>query len=153
VIDYSRPHLVTYQPAWETQGYNQDLPDWYRLYAFAIARSAPNLHAEFASGQLAMLMGKEVDGTFQPVRATRLSNIITHAVERNLLDEKSHARCLVLPGPLVWGCGLSGSAAPCNTCDGKRSKPRRFYAPKRRHEENLERRTDVLAGREVLTSL
>ena len=151
MIDYNQPHLATYQSAWEAQAYNYDLPDWQRLVAFAVARSAPNLHAEFATGDLAMLMGKEVDGTFRPVTASRLSNVITQAVERKFLDDKSHARCLILPGHM-WGCGLMGNTKPCNTCAGKRSRPRRFHAPKRRHEKNLERRTKVLAGQGVLTS-
>jgi hypothetical protein len=152
VIDYKQPHLATYQSPWEAMGYNHNLPDWYRLQAFAIARCAPNLHAEFASGQLSILLGKEVGGTFQPVKAPRLSNIIAQAKERKLLDEASHARCLILPSHM-WGCGLIGNAKPCNTCHGKQSKPRRFHGTKRRLEKNLERPTEVLAGERVLTSL
>lgn len=151
-IDYTQPHLATYQSHWETQAYNLLLPDWLRLHAFAVARAAPNLHAEFASGQLAQLMGKPVNGEFQPMAGPRLSNVITQAIERKFLDESSNARCLVLPAH-AWGCGLSGAASPCATHAGKPSKPRRFFAPKKRREENLEKPLNVFAAQDVLTSL
>lgn len=151
-IDYSQPHLATYQSHWETQGYNLDLPDWVRLYSFTVARAAPNLHAEFASNQLAQMMGKPVNGQFEPMAGPRLSNVINQAIERKFIDESSIARCLVLPAH-AWGCGLSGADATCATHIGKPSKPRRFYAPKKRHEENLEKRMDVSTGHSVLASL
>lgn len=145
------PWLKAYQTYWEAQGYNLDLHDWHRVWSFALARAEPNLHAEFQSGQLAMLMGKPVEGVFTPMPGPRLSNVITQAIEKNLLHDSSKARCLVLPSH-AWGCGLKGELKPCSTHHGKPSMPRRFKKPPVRKDENQERRTGVLPGHSVSTS-
>lgn len=150
-VDATPPFLMGLQSHWETQAYNLDLPDWHRLWCFGVARSAPNLHAEFATGQLAKLMGKVTDGQFKHMAAPRLSNVIAQSVDRKVLDASSNARCLVLPSH-AWMCGLVGNSQPCRTHNGKPSRPRRFRGSPTRKRENHDRPTGIVAGQYVSTS-
>lgn len=150
-MENTGPFLMTMQSYWENQIYNFVLPDWHRLFCLAVARSAPNLHAEFQPGQMATMMGRIESDILLPMKPPRLSNVIAQAVERRLLDETSNARCLVLPSS-AWKCNLMGNRAPCATHYGKESRPRRFRGSKSSKIDNQERMTSVSAGQRVLVS-
>lgn len=142
---------MTMQSYWENQVHNFVLPDWYRVYCLAVARAAPNLHAEFQSGQMAKIMAKVEGGILVPMKPQRLSNVIRQAVQRRLLDGMSNARCLVLPLS-GWMCNLSGNGLPCTTHDGKVSRLRRLRGSKSIKIDSQERVLNISAGERILAS-
>lgn len=122
-----KPWLATSQCFWESQIYiGTDGPsrDWYHVLCAALARCGPNLHAQFKQGELAMLLGRRKNNTFEPMNSQRLTNLIAENVKRGTLAHGSGQYCLRLP-PGFFGTGLPGADKSCDTCKPKISKPRR----------------------------
>lgn len=125
-----KPWLMSFQPGWEEQIYNTDLPYWMRVFAVAMARSEPNLHTQLQPGELASLLGKpQPDGTLKPVDRRDLDKYVKKAVKLQLLDETSSVRCLVLPASTA-ACGRRGHNKPCQYHTGESSKIKRPLAIK-----------------------
>lgn len=122
--------LLSIQLGWESQIANSDLPYWMRVYAVAMARSEPNLHAPFESGELAELLGKSLpDGSKKAVDRRDLNKYVKKAIALDLLDEISSVRCLVLPASRT-ACRRSGYKKPCAHHTGKASKIKKPLALK-----------------------
>jgi hypothetical protein len=110
-----------------------------RVYAAAMARSEPNLHAPFESGELAMLLGKkQSDGSTEPVDRRDINKSVKKAVALQLLDEASSVRCLVLPDSRA-ACRRSGYKKPCAYHTGNASRIKKPVAIKRTVSDPLER--------------
>lgn len=71
-----------------------DAPLWLRLYFAAQWRLNQTGHAEFQSGELAGVLAKKGG---KPLGERSVSNAITRAKEKGLINDESNARCLVLP--------------------------------------------------------
>lgn len=128
MINLPPPWIATAQSFWEKQLYiGNDSPtrDWFHVYAAAMARCKPNLHAEFKSGELPMLLGRQDGSEFVPMNAHRLDTLIRECVCRGLLEKRSGRLCLVLPAD-HFACELPGSTSPCPTCSKKISRPRKI---------------------------
>jgi hypothetical protein len=133
------PFLLSTQIGWEPQIANSDLPLWMRVFAVAMARSEPNLHAPFESGELAELLGKRLpDGSTKPVERRDLHKCVKRAVALDLLDETSSVRCLVLPASRT-ACRRSGYKKPCAYHTGQASKIKKPIAIKRTITDPLKR--------------
>ena len=117
------PWIAVAQAFYETAIYDADLQPWQRVHAAALARCGPNMHASFAPRELAKILGKNS----KPMSAQQLSNAISKAKAKGYLHPASQARCLRLPDDpyRYFGTNLATSEAPCSTCTGKASKPRR----------------------------
>lgn len=116
------PWLISIQIGWEEKIYNTDLPYWFRVFAVAMARSEPNLHTQLQPGELAKLLGKvQPDGTLKPVDRRDLDEYVKKAIKRELLDELSSPRCLVLPSSTA-ACRRPGFNKPCAFHTGESSK-------------------------------
>lgn len=139
LIELPTPWLATSQKFWEKFVFmdnDSTFRDWFHVYAAAVARCKPNLHAEFASGELAKILGRiDPDGTLVPMAPNRLSNLINDCVQRGLLAYGSGQRCLSLPGD-AFGCTLPGYQRPCPTCTKRMSKPRTGFALRGRSAEH-----------------
>jgi hypothetical protein len=120
------PWLAVSQAFYENAIYDADLQPWQRVHAAAMARCGANMHAPFAPRELAKLLGKNSPEGFKPMSAQQLSNAIAKAKAKGYLHAASQARCLRLPDS--FGTNLAASGAPCPTCTGKTSKPRRTRA-------------------------
>ena len=119
------PWLMVSQSFFEGVIYDAQLQPWQRVYAAAMARCGSNLHAEFESGELSTLLGKNHPDGFKPMSAQQLCNAIATAKMKGYIEATSNTRCLVLPDTYV-GSSLRGSHTPCPTHTGKASKPRRM---------------------------
>lgn len=125
------PWLMHRQIGWEPRIYDTAFPYWFRVWAVANARCAPNLHAEFETGELAKLLGKrKEDGSIEAVDRRDLDKYIKQAIERELLDGISCVKCLVLPAHAV-GCRLPGAYSPCDYHTGEASKVRKPVGTRR----------------------
>jgi hypothetical protein len=110
-----------------------------RVYAVAMSRSEPNLHAPFESGELAELLGKSLpDGSKKAVDRRDLNKYVKKAVALNLLDETSSVRCLVLPASRT-ACRRPGYKKPCAHHTGKASKIKKPLALKQTASAPLNR--------------
>lgn len=83
------------RPDLERQARNHRLAMWQRLGYWCQANAGDHGHAPAYAGQLRTLLGT---GPGEVSRAIRL------AKDRGLLDDTSHAGCLVLPGHAHHPC-------------------------------------------------
>jgi hypothetical protein len=87
---------------------NPLLPNWLRVAALAYGRHSKNGHANFAPGELRMLLARPgPDGKPKPISASAVANAINQAKAKGFIAEESMARCLVVPRHAVTG-GLGG---------------------------------------------
>ena len=108
------PWTRHYQSAWENRAMDTRLPMWARLSSLAYGHHEANGHANFARGQLTMLMGTPptADRPFKRAHRNTVQKAITMAVEFGWLAEGSCMECLVVPGHAI--AGPQGNAdAPC----------------------------------------
>lgn len=129
------PWLAASQRFWESFIYENCLTsrDWFRVWAAAMARCDANLHAQFARGELAYLLGRKVEGEHVPMTSTRLSNLIKELRDRGLLAAGSGQRCLVLPAG-HFDCDLPGKAKPCAWHHQRVSRPKRTFVARPKDE-------------------
>lgn len=105
--------VKSYQSVWDQIALDHIHPDWFRVLALAVARAHANGHANFASGEVAKALGQTgIDGAWMPKASTGVSQAISLAKNKGLLDPRSNARCLVLPSH-AWQGGLGSSAKRC----------------------------------------
>lgn len=84
-----------------------------RLFFAALGRANRTGHAEFASEELAEILGSQtVDDVWRPVSRQQVTAVIARAKQVGLLHPESKARCLVLDSNL-WRKGVGSSA--CST--------------------------------------
>jgi hypothetical protein len=145
LIQLPTPWLATSQKFWETLVFveaDSTSRDWFHVYAAAIARCKPNLHAEFKRGELAEILGRrDEDGNWIPMASNRLSNLIADLVQRGLLAQGSGQLCLSLRAD-AFACTLPGTNQPCQTCAKRISKPRTSVVSKRRNNSETASSTD-----------
>lgn len=108
--------LKIYVAPLENLAMSTDLPAYHRLHLLALARAEPNGHAEFKTGVLARLMGK--DG--QPHHD--IGAAVHRGIETGLLHPSSMSTCLVLPEKLAQPYGKTKRAKflKCMTHHGER---------------------------------
>lgn len=106
--------IRTYQSVWDELALNHDeFPEWFRVWSLAIARMQANGHANFSPGQIARILGKQSSREgWAPKPTTGVSQAISLAKAKGLLDRRSTSTCLVVPAH-VWQGGLG---SPSKTC-------------------------------------
>lgn len=104
----------SYQSPWDEHALDhKNHPDWFRVWALAVARSVANGHAVFPPGEIAKSLGAPgIDGGWLPKAPTGVSQAIRLAKQKGLLDPSSNARCLVLPSH-AWQGGLGAVGKTC----------------------------------------
>ena len=107
--------IRTYQSVWEERALDhENSPDWFRVWSLAVARSSASGHATFSSGEIARVLGcAGPDGLWVPKSATGVSQAVSLAKRKGLIDESSNARCLVLPAH-AWQGGLGSPSRRCS---------------------------------------
>lgn len=105
--------LQAMQSVWDEHALDRDFPDWFRVWALAVARTQANGHANFAPGEIAGVLGTyNHDGEWIPKSATGVSQAISLAKRKKLLDDRSSARCLILPSH-AWQGGIGSVSRRC----------------------------------------
>ena len=106
--------IRSYQSVWDEVALDHEKhPDWFRVFALAVARAGANGHANFASGEVADVLGETgLDGTWIPKPSTGVSQTISLAKSKGLLCIRSNARCLVLPSH-AWQGGMGSANTRC----------------------------------------
>lgn len=105
----------TYQSTWgEKASDHTNYPDWFRVWSLAIARSTANGHATFSPGEIARILGcPGPEGIWVPKPGSGVSQAVSLAKRKGLIDESSNARCLVLPAH-AWQGGLGSPSRRCS---------------------------------------
>lgn len=91
-----RPFAPTVSSQARLQATNHRLPNWARVWCWALASTNDYGHARAYPGELRQLLGD--------VNAREVSRAIRLARDRGALDACSTASCLVLPGHALAPC-------------------------------------------------
>lgn len=106
--------LQAHQSVWDEMALDHTGYDaWFRVWALAVARAQANGHAPFAPNEIAKVLGRlDEAGSWVPKSPSGVSQAISLAKRKRLLDTSSTARCLVLP-PHAWRGGLGSPTKNC----------------------------------------
>ena len=116
-----QPWAKHYQHVWTERAGNVSLPHWLRVAAVAYGGHGPNGHCPLNPGDLAWALFHLDDGTGEVVPSSNTARAVEIAVRNGWLDQKSSARCLVVPAHAV--SKENGNVnAPCPWHDRKRKK-------------------------------
>lgn len=111
-MSLQNPFALHYQSVWLERSATPALPDWMRLASLAFGKHKANGHANFGSGEIARLLGRQADGKVKPLSGPAVSNAIRRAKELGFIADQSHARCLVVPPHAV----THGLGSPYERC-------------------------------------
>jgi len=106
--------MKSYQSVWEEQALDyENFPEWYRVWCLAVARGQQNGHSGFPPGEIARRLGRpDSQGGWIPKAPSGVSQAISSAKRKGLLDRDSNSRCLVLPNH-AWSGGLGSPFKIC----------------------------------------
>ncbi|UDY22397.1 hypothetical protein [Nocardioides sp. Kera G14] len=110
---------------WSTK---DTFPRWLRVTFSAYATHQANGHATYGQGELAAVLGDEVDGVWLPAARQRVREAIDLAIGKGTLMPDSKALCLIVP-PAAVAYRMGNPHAPC-----------------RRHAARKERQNRVVRG-------
>ena len=116
MMSLQNPGSFHFQGVWRERAADIEYPLWQRVAFIAFGSHRKNLHANFARGELAILLGAP--------GSSQLSRALRKAKDKGLLAEESEPRCLVLRPHSVQG-GLGYVNESCAIHHGKRTGRKR----------------------------
>lgn len=92
-----------YQAEWEIRSGDPRLPKWFRVTSLAYGMHRANGHAQFARGQIGLVLASVDQATGEIVPDPNVGRSIRTAVEFGFLSPLSNSRCLVVPAHAIEG--------------------------------------------------
>jgi hypothetical protein len=123
-VSVDNPFSMHTQSVWETRSANRSLPNWVRISALAFGCHRANGHANFAAGELEVLLGVPGENGWKSVSPQQVSNAIAAAKQAGWIAPESRPRCLVVPHHAITG-GLGHPHEKCSVHVGRRQTAKR----------------------------